>query len=44
MVTKRELEDVLDQVNAILKAYDERLKKLENTPKTTARATKKNES
>lgn len=29
MVTKRELEDVLDQVNAILKSMDERLKVLE---------------
>jgi hypothetical protein len=29
MVTKKELEGVLDQVNAILKSMDERLKALE---------------
>lgn len=29
MVTKQELENILTQVNAILKQYDERLKALE---------------
>jgi hypothetical protein len=29
MVTKQELENILTQVNAILKQYDERLKSLE---------------
>lgn len=38
MVTKQELDNILTQVNAILKQYDERLKTLEehvNKPKTT---------
>lgn len=29
MVTKKEMEGILDQVNAILKSLDERLKKIE---------------
>ncbi len=38
MVTKQELDNILTQVNAILKQYDERLKTLEeqsNKPRTT---------
>ena len=38
MVTKQELDNTLTQVNAILKQYDERLKRLEeqsNKPKVT---------
>jgi len=37
MVTKQELDNILQQVNAILKSYDERIKALEeqaNKPKT----------
>lgn len=38
MVTKQELDNILTQVNAILKQYDERLKALEeqsNKPRAT---------
>ena len=42
MVTKQELDNILAQVNAILKQYDERLKTLEeqsNKPKVTQKKT-----
>jgi hypothetical protein len=41
MVTKKELEAVLDQVNAILKRMDERLVALEEVKKNTQRSVKK---
>ena len=40
MVTKQELDNILTQVNAILKQYDERLKALEeqsNKPRATTK-------
>ena len=43
MVSKQELEQVLNQVNAIFKQYDERITKLEEAlkTKTTKRASAK---
>jgi len=43
VVTKREFQEIIDQVNIILTKLDERIKKLEEAPKT-ARTTKTTKS
>ena len=40
MVTKQDVDNILTQVNAILKKLDERLTALENAKTTTTRSTK----
>ena len=44
MVTKQELERLVEQVNQVLANYDERLKKLENKPTSNNRAKKQQNS
>jgi hypothetical protein len=44
MVTKKELEDLVSQVNSVLAGLDERIKKLENPPPSTNRAKKQQNS
>lgn len=44
MVTKQELERLVEQVNQVLAHLDERLKKLENKPASTNRAKKQQNS
>jgi hypothetical protein len=40
MITQKELEEVLVQVNGILKRYDERITALENKPAQASRTKK----
>lgn len=44
MVTKKELEELVSQVNAVLAGLDERIKKLEEKPTSTNRARKQQNS
>lgn len=39
VVTKREFQDVIEQMNTILTKLDERIKELEAKPKTTQKKT-----
>lgn len=35
MITKKQFEEAINQINSVFKSLDERLQKLENTPKVT---------
>ena len=44
VVTKREFQDMIDQINGILTKLDDRLKKLEESKSRTTKTTKSQEN